>query len=376
MSENEKNPQDQEGIKLSKPIEESTATTEDTVVDDSRPVDPDIDESKVVTPAVVKDESVQPARALNKSWPWMAVAAIAIVALVIVLVTGQKSNSMSEAVGTLNGEKITKADLYDEMMKKLGAQPGQILDDYMTLKLINLEANKAKVNVTDADISKELQDLKTKNNFTTDDQMNQALAQSNMTIDSLKQNIKSNLELRKILEPQIPVTDDVLQKYFESNKASYGTPEQVKASHILLATKAEADAVLAELKKGADFATLASQKSTDPGSKDNGGDLGFFGKGVMNPQFETAAFALKKGEMSGVVQSPNGFHIILKTDIKPAVVPTFESVKDLVKTSYIDSQVQTMAADWMAKAKTDQHFTNLLTPTPTTTTPAASAPAK
>jgi foldase protein PrsA len=133
--------------------------------------------------------------------------------------------------------------------------------------------------------------------------------------------------------------------------------------------------VLAELKKGADFATLASQKSTDPGSKAKGGDLGYFGKGVMNPQFETAAFALKKGEMSGVVQSPNGFHIILVTDIKPAVVPTFDSVKDKVKTNYIDSQVQTMAPAWIAKAKTDDHYSNLLIPAPTTTAPVASAPA-
>jgi foldase protein PrsA len=373
MSDFEKNPQDQEGLNVNKPVEESTATTEDTVVDDSTPVDPAVGESIAIAPAVVEDKAVQPARTLNKSWPWMAIAAIAIIALVIVLVTGQKSNSMSEAVGTLNGAKITKADLYDEMVKKLGSQPGQILDNFMTLKLITLEANKAKVNVTDADISKELQDLKTKNNFTTDDQLNQALAQSNMTIDSLKENIKTKLELRKILEPQIPVTDAVLQKYFEVNKASYGTPEELKASHILLATKAEADAVLAELKKGADFATLANQKSTDPGSKAKGGDLGFFGKGVMNQQFETAAFALKKGEMSGIVQSPNGFHIILMTDIKPAVTPTFESVKDQIKTNYIDSQVQTMAADWLAKAKTDEHFTNLLVSTPT---PAASTPAQ
>jgi foldase protein PrsA len=376
MSDFEKNPQDQEGLKANKPIEESTATTEGTVVDDSAPVDPAVSESIEVAPTVVEDEPVQPARALNKSWPWMAVAAIAVVALVIVLVAGQKSNSMSEVVGTLNGAKITKADLYDEMVKNLGTQPGQILDNFMTVKLISSEANKAKVTVTDADISKQLQDLKTKNNITTDDQLNQALAQSNMTIDSLKENIKTQLEIQKILEPQIPVTDAVLQKYFEDNKASYGTPEQVKASHILLATQAEADAVLAELKKGVDFATLASQKSTDPGSKTKGGDLGYFGKGVMNPQFETAAFALKKGEMSGVVQSPNGFHIILVTDIKPAVVPTFESVKDQVKTNYIDSQVQTMAPAWMDKAKTDAHFTNLLVPTPTTTAPATStAPA-
>jgi foldase protein PrsA len=370
MNEFEKKQQDQDRLKVNKPIEESTATTKGAVVDDSTPADP-----AALAPAVIEDEVVQSPRTLNKSWPWMVVAAIAIAALVIVLVTDQKSNNMSEVVGTLNGEKITKANLYDEMVKKLGTQPGQILDSYMTLKLIALEANKAKVNVTDADINTELQDLKIKNNFTTDDQLNKALAQSNMTIDSLKENIKTNLQLRKILEPQIPVTDAELQKYFETNKANYGTSEQVKASHILLGTQAEADAVLAELKKGADFATLASQKSTDPGSKAKGGDLGFFGKGVMNQQFEMAAFALKKGEMSGVVQSPNGFHIILVTDIIPAVVPTFETVKDKVKTNYIDSQVQTKTAAWIAKAKTDEHYSNLLVPTPTTTAPATSTPA-
>jgi foldase protein PrsA len=182
-----------------------------------------------------------------------------------------------------------------------------------------------------------------------------------MTLDAFKEQVIPQLELRLIFDKMLAPTEDDLKAYYEKNKESFGTPEQVKASHILLKTKAEAEEVLQQLKQGADFATLAKEKSIDTGSKDNGGDLGYFGKGVMNEQFEKAAFALKKGELSGVVESPNGFHIIKVTDHKDAVIPAYEDVKTEVKNKYLDEKINEGVSDWLAKTKKELGYKNFLT---------------
>lgn len=91
--------------------------------------------------------------------------------------------------------------------------------------------------------------------------------------------------------------------------------EQVRASHILVKTEAEAKAILEELKKGASFANLAGERSLCP-SKRRGGDLGFFGRGKMVREFELAAFSMKKGEISPVVKTQFGYHVIRVTDTK------------------------------------------------------------
>ena len=112
-------------------------------------------------------------------------------------------------------------------------------------------------------------------------------------------------------EVKDPVSE--AKKYYESNKGEFST-EQVKASHILVKTKAEAEAILKELQGGADFAALAKAKSIDPGSAKNGGDLGYFAKDAMVAPFAEAAFSTPVGELSGIVQTDFGFHIIKVVD--------------------------------------------------------------
>jgi parvulin-like peptidyl-prolyl isomerase len=123
------------------------------------------------------------------------------------------------------------------------------------------------------------------------------------------------------------------------------TQDQVHARHILVATQEQADAVLAQLQAGADFATLASQQSTDPGSKDNGGDLGWFGHGVMDPPFETAAFALQPGQLSDVIHGANGFHIIQLLERDPARP---------IPADQLTSQRQKAFTDWLGSRRSSQ----------------------
>ncbi|MFZ6658236.1 SurA N-terminal domain-containing protein [Undibacterium sp. TJN19] len=142
------------------------------------------------------------------------------------------------------------------------------------------------------------------------------------------------------LAAQTTVSDADVQSYYEQNKKLYSVDETRRASHILITAakdasdadkakaKAKAESILAQLrKKPEDFAKLAKENSQDPGSAEKGGDLDFFGKGAMVPPFDAAAFKLKQGEISDLVLSDFGYHIITVTGIKPAAVKTLDEVK-------------------------------------------------
>jgi peptidyl-prolyl cis-trans isomerase C len=123
-------------------------------------------------------------------------------------------------------------------------------------------------------------------------------------------------------------TDDALHKRYEQFVKDHPAKEEVSARHILVEKEDQAKAVIAELNKGADFATLAKEKSTDPG-KDSGGDLGYFSRTDMVPEFADAAFKLKKGEYTKEpVHSQFGWHVIKLEDRRNAAPPTFEESKD------------------------------------------------
>ncbi|WP_052476442.1 foldase protein PrsA [Cohnella kolymensis] len=321
-----------------------------------------IGEPKAATAGTYREvqSGVKTARTGMPVWPWILVSVIALAALAFVLLRDDSSaGAMNKTVATMDGASLTKSDLYDEMVKQMGEENlTRMVGSMAESKLISLEADKAGIKVTEADIQKEIDKLK--EGMGGEEAFNQAMQQYGMTPTMLSAQMKQGLELRKIFEKQNPVKEEDLKAYFDKNKAMFETPKQVKASHILVPTQKEADAILAELKAGKDFAALAKEKSQDPGSKDQGGDLGFFGQGQMDPQFEEAAFALKKDELSKVVQSQHGFHIIKVTDIKEAVAPTYEAKKDDVKQAYLEEQVQTKRQEWMDKVKKERKFENLL----------------
>lgn len=320
-------------------------------------------------------ETAATVRKTSAPWPWIAIALLAVAAFIFVLIRDNAAaagGSPNEVVGRMDGAAFTKADVYDEMVKQLSVeQVAGALDNMMTLKMIDMEADKLGVTVTDADVDAELE--KYKEQFGSEEALEAALSQSGMSLDDLKEQIGISVKLRKIFEPRINPTEEQLSQYFEDNKDIYGTPEQVRASHILLETKEEAEAVLAQLKDGADFAELAKQKSADPGSKENGGDLDYFGRGVMNEEFETAAFELSPGELSGVVESPDGFHIIKVTDKKEAVAPSYDEVKQQVRNDYLDAEIGESYTEWLEDKKREYQFENLLNEAEASASPSASA---
>jgi len=169
-------------------------------------------------------------------------------------------------------------------------------------------------------------------------------------LDEAKTFILAQEYVMKEIEKKINVTDAEVKAYFEKNKAEFSEPESVKASHILVKVPQDADekawkdaeAKIKDIKKkldgGADFAKLAQEMSDDPGSKAKGGDLGFFSKGRMVPEFEAAAFALKPGEVSQPVKTPFGYHLIKVVEKKDAHEKSFDEVKDQVKQNLLNQK--------------------------------------
>jgi peptidyl-prolyl cis-trans isomerase D len=153
------------------------------------------------------------------------------------------------------------------------------------------------------------------------------------------------------------VTPTEVQQYYNGNITQYQTPEQVRASHILLntagkdeaAVRKQAEDILQQVKAGADFAALAKKYSEDEGSKANGGDLDYFSRGRMVPEFEAAAFALETGQVSDIVKSQFGFHIIKVVDKKPAVTRSLDEVRpqieEQLKRQRADQQIATRASE-------------------------------
>ncbi|WP_308639196.1 peptidylprolyl isomerase [Paenibacillus silvisoli] len=301
---------------------------------------------------------------------WMYISIGLALVLLVTLISPFGGKGSNETVGSVNGVAISKDQLYDEMVK-LGGQ--QTLDNLIQDELIKQAADDAGITVTDADVDAEIANIK--KHFPSDADFESALMQANMTLDDLKKQTPMQLRIKKLLEPQAKVTEEDIKKYFDENKASFDEPEQVKASHILVATKEEADAIEKQLKEGADFAALAKEKSTDPGSKDNGGDLGFFGKGEMDPAFEEAAFKLKKDEISEPIKTQFGYHIIKGVEHKEAKAATLDEKKAEIKDTLISQKIQELSPTWLEDLKSKAQITNTLADAaaPTEEAPAANA---
>jgi peptidyl-prolyl cis-trans isomerase C len=158
-------------------------------------------------------------------------------------------------------------------------------------------------------------------------------------MEDMKKRVVVEAYLKKKVEEQVNIPDADLQKIYDQKKDKFKSDAQIRASHILLKTPKEADDVLAQLKAGAKFEDLAKKYSIDPaGAK--GGDLGWFSKGSMIPEFENTAFAMKEGEVSGVVKTKFGYHIIKLTGKRPAGIVPFAEVKDQIKAELLPQKQQ------------------------------------
>ncbi len=225
-----------------------------------------------------------------------------------------------DAAATVNGKAISRVDyerqvtLATTYLKNQGVDSTtpdgkqtletmrlELLDQMIDQEIINQAAAKEGLTVTSEDIDKQIADTVLQAGG--QDKLDAWYVTSGFTKEEYRQAVREQL------------TGDKLFNKVVAGVAA--TADQVHARHIMLATKVEADAVVARLKKGEDFAAVAAEVSLDEGSKADGGDLGFFPKGFMIPEFENAAFALEPGKFSDPVETQYGFHVILVVERDP-----------------------------------------------------------
>ena len=155
----------------------------------------------------------------------------------------------------------------------------------------------------------------------------------------LKKSLIIELYMKKKFETEVQISDAELKNFYDQNIEKFKTGEQIRASHILVKSEEEANDILAKIKAGGNFEELAKENSADS-SASNGGDLGWFGRNSMVPAFEKAAFALKDGQISNVVKTDFGYHIIKLTGKRPAGARSFDEVKDQIKGAIMPSKQQ------------------------------------
>lgn len=261
----------------------------------------------------------------------------------------------AEVVARVGDESITKEELYNLLVKQNGQAA---LNTLITEKIVALEAAKQKITVSEDEVQKELN--KSIEQSGGQEQFEQALEYYGYTEEDIRKNIRTNFTIRKMMEPRITITEEEMQNYFNENKTSFDTPEQVKASHILVDSEEKALEIKEKLKAGSDFAELAKEYSTDEGSKSNGGQLGYFQRGDMAQQFEDAAFALEVGGISDPVKTGFGYHIIKVEDKVAAKEANYEDSKDQVKENLLQEKIPDEFNTWLQEKNTEYKVEILL----------------
>lgn len=263
---------------------------------------------------------------------------IALAALGCKAVNQPQAVKGGKVVAEVGKEKITLEEI-DGMIKELPQQyqatvasrKEMFLENVINQKLLYAEALNQNLD-KDANVKKQIE-------------------------EATKQIIIEGL-LRREIEQKVQVPDEDVRSYYDANKEQIKEPEKFRARHILVDTEKEAKDILTRLKAGEDFATLAKEKSKDPG-KEKGGDLGFFSKGQLIPEFEQATLALEVGQISGVVKTQFGYHIIKLEEKQPAKERTFEEVKDSIRQMLLSAKqkecFEALLKDLRAKNKVVIH---------------------
>ena len=275
---------------------------------------------------------------------------MAVPAALALLLTG--CGDSNDYVATVDGEKILQTELDEALRSQYGAE---MLNTLIDNKIIELEAKKEDITVSDDAIKAEYDELV--ESYGGQDTLQETLDANGLTKASVQDNIRMYLLTKNVIANSIDISDEELKQYFEENKADYGQQEQVAASHIFLEDEETAKEVEAKLKAGEDFAELAKTYSIDTDTSEDGGDLGYISRGQMDEQFEEAAFALEKDEVSGVVQSAEGYHIIKVTGKVPAEVAVFEDVKDEVYETLLESRINEEYSTWLTEKQEQYKIT-------------------
>ena len=300
----------------------------------------------------------------------------------------QEQTSSGKNAAIVNDVAIPMEQYTKELniqLDRVSQQGGQVTDDQMAAlkkdilenlierELLYQQSQKAGIQITDQKVDDQLASIIKR--FPNETEFKNALSKMNLSEDEVKAQIKRGLSIRELLDQQITskivVTDEESKAYYDKNPQIFKQPEQIKASHILIKVDAQADEtkktearkkieeVQQKLKDGEDFAELAKEYSEGPSST-KGGDLGYFKRGQMVKPFEEAALALKPNEISDVVETRFGYHLIKVFDNKPEHTLAYADVKDKIIQRMKQEKVEKEADQYLEKLKKEAKLEKFL----------------
>lgn len=287
------------------------------------------------------------------------IAAIVLsLAMVLSMATGCVKENKESAAAVVNGEEISIAEfeknleIYKNMYESqygeivwddeieegvtyLSSLKENVIENMIIDTIMLQEATNDSIEVTDEELESLFEEYKAY--YGDEETYNESLASSGMDEDFLKDYLKNGEIIDRYIGgfvDSMEINDEILEAYFEENKDKFAA---VSASHILVNSLEDAEDILAKLYEGADFAEMAMEFSQDPGTAMNGGDLGYFYRGQMVEEFEEAAFSVEPGELSGIISTTFGFHILKVNDKKESLEDSYDIVlADYQNTKYTE----------------------------------------
>jgi len=284
-----------------------------------------------------------------------------------------------DKIAVVNGTVISREDfnrMIDPIQKRMEMQGSEqdkarlpeirknVLENLVNRELLLQEGKKSGVKLDDAAVVKQMADVKKQ--FPSEAEFGAMMKRMNMTEESFKVRLTQDMTIQEFIDKQfaakVKISDEESKAFYDGNQDKFKQPEEVKASHILIAVPPKSDDakkaesrkkiedVQKRLKKGEDFAAVAKEVSDCP-SKEQGGDLGYFSKGQMVKPFEEAAFSMKPGEVSNIVETDFGFHIIKTADKKAEGKRAFDSVKESIAGKLKQEKLQKEITAYLDKIK-------------------------
>jgi peptidyl-prolyl cis-trans isomerase C len=284
---------------------------------------------------------------------------------------------LPDPIARVNSETISKAEL-EGAIRSLEQQNGGrsvpperrdeiyrgVLDNLLSIHVLRQEVVERHMTASDAEIAAHVNALRQQ--FPNEAAFNQAMAMQHISQQKLRDDARMDLLVNRLLENEVNAKLSVkpadVSAFYEKNVDKFKQSEGVRASHILIivppgadgatkaAAKAKAEEALKAVRSGKDFAAVARQYSQD-GSAQHGGDLNYITRGQTAPAFENAAFALKVGQVSDIVESPFGFHVIMVTDRRAGRIVSFPEAAAQIQKHLEDEQRKSLAGSFVAGLK-------------------------
>jgi peptidyl-prolyl cis-trans isomerase C len=321
---------------------------------------------------------------------WLGILTLLIIPFFVALsVSFAEKKPTQNKMATVNGNTITKEELDREVANvlmefakkgnpidesRIGDVKRDVLEGLINRELLIQGGKKKGIKIQEKAINDRFQAVKGR--FPNEEEYKNALIKGNLNEKTLKTLIEKGLIIEEFLSKEIMqkvnVSPEEVKTYYDSHPELFKRSEQVRASHILLKVDPKADQaqkakikkdlenIHKKLKKGGDFAALAKQYSQCP-SNEKGGDIGFIGKGQTAKAFEETAFALKPNEMSGVIETEFGCHIIKVTEKKPESTVSFDETKDRILTNLKEMKIRNDTTKYIEEVKKKAKIERFLT---------------